>query len=166
MKKKHTGRRVERTRGEAGKILKHILADEFLLAAATRDYCGNITGSGFNGLRQLFGEQWQQVEGWLKQVAGRLYVAGTMARNALKHLARMARITAPAGAGLAIRTMIAELHALHAGLARRLRSDVAVCSGRLRDSRTADFLGELQHFHDQTAGLLASLLQDPPKAVD
>lgn len=155
-----------KVRGPTERILKHILADEFLLSAATRDYCQNITGPHFQGLKKLLDRQYRQVELWMGQVAGRVSAASSLARGSLNQLARFARVSAPAGAGLAIRTMTAELHALHEGLARQLRVDVAICSHQLQDARTADFLRELLHFHDTAAGLLRSLLESPRKGCD
>jgi DNA-binding ferritin-like protein len=145
---------------KSGEILEHVFADESMLCVATQDYCRNARGPHLHGLRGLFVAQYRQIEQWLARIVERTQAIGSMARGGLRRLARIARISAPAGAGLAIRTMVVELHALHEELARRLRMDAAICSRGLADTGTASFLGELLNFHEATAGLLQSLLEE------
>ena len=52
----------DKTRGEVCRILKTVLADEFVLSTRTRNYYWNVTGSHFQELRALFGDQYRRLD--------------------------------------------------------------------------------------------------------
>jgi starvation-inducible DNA-binding protein len=139
------------------KILDHVLAEECLLSATTRDYRWNVTGPNFHSLHKLFDEQRRQLDQWLDRIFERTRAAGLTRREQLDDLARgMAESTA-SGAGLPARKMIDDLLTRHEQLSRKLRDDVV----RLGDPATAELLQRLADFHDTTAWILRMLLEGP-----
>ena len=53
------------------KILNTLLADEYVLYTKTRNYHWNVVGPQFNDLHKFFGEQYEQLDGFVDEVAER-----------------------------------------------------------------------------------------------
>lgn len=162
MRPLNSGEPAKSVRGRERKILSHVLADESLLYVAARDFRENTRGPQVSRLRHLFDRHFRQVAVWLRLISRR---SRAIARGRLTSLARFARLSAPAAAGLATRTKVVELHALHQNLARRLQTDIADCrEAPGSDPATATFLEELRQFHEATARRLEELLADRRQA--
>jgi starvation-inducible DNA-binding protein len=137
-------------------ILNHVLEDECKLSATTRKFRWKVTGPNFHSLHRLFDEQRQQIDYWLDQVMARTRAIGVPADKvpAADEPATHEH-SLPAG------RMIGELLALHEKMARQLRADVEACGARCGDRGTADLLKRLVDFHETTAWMLRTLLDQP-----
>lgn len=147
------------TRLEVGQMLNLLLADETVLYATTRDYHWNVTGPEFRSLHQQFEEQYEQIAGWIDEVAERARAIGTGARGNWADLTKAARTSADPGIGLPAEHMLAELLALHEDLVVQLRADSDACTERFKDAGTADFLTGLMERHEKAAWMLRSQLE-------
>jgi DNA-binding ferritin-like protein len=153
-----------RARSKLRKIVDHALADVCVLAKTTRDYSRAVAQRQVTALQRLFEMQGQQLDGWLEQIsrhARSMTAAASM--DGIRKLVCAARIDPIAGNGLAVRSMIGELLAVHEKLAEQLRADAQLCAEKLADLTTAALLTKLVDYHDSTAQLLRSLLSDEPE---
>jgi len=149
----------DETRLEVGQLLNLVLADEYVLYATTRDYHWNVTGPEFRSLHLQFEAQYEQIAGWIDDVAERARSIGASARGNWADLTKATRTSADAGAGLPAEHMLAELLALHEDLVVQLRTDGDVCLNRFKDAGTADFLTGLMEKHEKAAWMLRAQLE-------
>lgn len=149
----------DEARLEIGQMLNLILADEYVLYATTRDYHWNVTGPEFRSLHLQFEEQYDQVAGWIDDVAERARAIGVGARGNWAELTKAARSSADPGFGLPAEHMLAELLALHEDMIVQLRADSAACADRFKEAGTADFLTGLMERHEKAAWMLRAQLE-------
>lgn len=153
---------TRRARATAAAMLNHALAEELLLSSLTRGFSGTVPH--FHSLHRLFAEQYRQLERWVDQLALRIWNLGSAAgpEGKMDELAAARCVTLPERVPAG--TMLRELLALHESIAERLRDDVEKCSRQLGDPGTADVLAGLVEFHENTAWLLRTVLQEPEPA--
>ena len=151
-------------RPEIGGILNHVLADEFALSAATRDYHWNVTGPHFRNLRELFDEQYHQLDRWTERVVERARLLGVAAHTGWRDLVKLRRFRPAPGAGLSAGRMMTALIELHEYIGRELQREIERCVAQFGDAGTAELLGELAEYHETTAWLLGELLDDRERA--
>jgi starvation-inducible DNA-binding protein len=138
-----------KTRDTLARILDHVLKDECMLSATTRDYRWNVTGPNLYSLHRLFDEQRRQLDEWLDQLVECAKSFGFGGRSSLEQKAELAG-NAVSSAGLPARTMVVDLLIRHEEMAHRLREDI----DRLGDQATADLLMRMVEFHETTAWML------------
>ena len=141
-------------------LLDHVLADEFALSTATRDYHWTITGPHFRSLYELFDEQYRELDQWMEKIVDRARSTGLTVRTGWKALTESPHFEPVGGATLTPRNMLSALIGLHEDMAERLRSnpDSEHALGLLPG--LSGLLEELQEYHETTAWLLSELLQD------
>jgi starvation-inducible DNA-binding protein len=139
-----------KARETLARILDHVLKDECLLSATTRDYRWNVTGPNLYSLHRLFDEQRRQLDEWLDQLIERAKSLRFGARASLEQKVQLAAVDAVSGAGLPAGTMVVDLLLRHEEMAHRLRGDIE----RLSDPATADLLMRIVEFHATTAWML------------
>jgi starvation-inducible DNA-binding protein len=149
----------DEARLEVGQMLNLILADEFVLYAATRDYHWNVTGPDFRSLHLEFEAQYEQLATWADDVAERARSIGVGANGNLGELAKAARSSADPGIGLSGEHMLSELLSLHEEMIVQLRTDSEACIERYGDAGTADFLTGLMERHEKVAWMLRSQIE-------
>lgn len=145
-------------RCEVGRIINLLLADEFVVYVSTRGFHWNVAGPNSEPLRELFERQFCQVAERIEQLVEHSCAIGVWPSGGLGDVAKTARLDSDPGADLPPEDMVAELCGLHAGLAKQLQADIAVCGRRCRDHGVADFLSRLRSFHEDIAGRLHAVL--------
>jgi starvation-inducible DNA-binding protein len=150
---------ADKSRTKVGHLLNQVLADEFRLTAATKDYHWNVTGSNFHGLHILLDEQYHEIDVQIDAVAERARAIGVRANGSWEELTHAARLRAVSGAGLKGLRMIAELLDLHERMIVHLRQDIDACAETYDDAGTADFLTGLMEFHETKAWMLRALTE-------
>ncbi|HVU25482.1 MAG TPA: DNA starvation/stationary phase protection protein [Opitutus sp.] len=143
-----------------GRILNHLLADEFALSATTRDYHWNVSGPQSRSLQELFDEQHRQLDRWSERIGERVRALGLAAKTGWRELVQARRFRPAPGAGLSADEMMAALVALHEYLAAHLQRDTDECAGSFGDPVTAGLLAELAEYHETTAWMLGELRND------
>jgi starvation-inducible DNA-binding protein len=149
----------DESRLEVGRMLNLLLADEYILYSATRDYHWNVTGPEFQSLHLQFETQYEQLAQWIDDVAERARSIGVGARGNWAELTKAARSSADPGVDLSDEHMLSELLALHEEMIVRLRTDSGTCANRFKDGGTADFLTGLMERHEKVAWMLRSQLE-------
>lgn len=146
------------SRCEVGRVINHLLADEFVLYAATRGFHWNVAGSNFEWLRDFFEQQFRQVADSIEQLVEHSCAIGVWLSGGLSAVTKIALLDSDPGADLPPEDMVAELCGLHAGLAKQVHEDIAICAGRTRDPGVVEFLSRLKFFHEESAGRLHAVL--------
>jgi starvation-inducible DNA-binding protein len=141
-----------------GRVINLLLADEFVLYAATRGFHWNVAGTNFAWLRDFFEQQFRQVAEGIEQLVEHSCAIGVWPSGGLSALAKTSRLDSDPGADLPAEDMVAELCGLHAGLAKQVDEDIAICAKRTRDPGVVEFLSRLKFFHEESAGRLHAVL--------
>ena len=148
----------EKQRSGVVDILNAALADEFVLYTKTRNFHWNVTGPQFNDLHKFFEAQYQELEGFIDDVAERARALGGIALGSMQGYLKRTRLKESSGAPPVAMTMIAELLSDHETIIRQLREDVAKVSDKLGDEGTADFLTGNMEAHEKMAWMLRAFL--------
>lgn len=148
----------EAERGAIVRILNAVLADEYVLYTKTRNYHWNVVGPQFNDLHKFFEAQYEELDGFVDEVAERARTLGGQASGTLTEFLQQARLREQPGKYPDARTMIANLLADHETLARQLRQDVDATVNKHGDVGTSDFLTGLLEKHEKMAWMLRAFV--------
>jgi len=138
-------------------LLALLLADEFVLYTKTRNFHWNVTGPQFNDLHKFFETQYEEVDGFVDDVAERIRTLGYASPGSLAEFLSSARLT-ETGVPPDARGMISDLLADHQSIVRSLRADLAACQDAFGDAGTSDFLTGLMEKHEKMCWMLRSFL--------
>ncbi|HVL56297.1 MAG TPA: Dps family protein [Burkholderiaceae bacterium] len=138
--------------------LERVLADVIVLYFGARGAHWNVVGPNFGPLHEFFGEQYEQLDEEMDEVAERIRALGGRAPATIEGYARAKRIDEGAGEAKSAADMIGGLLGGHEALIRQLRDDIEVAE-RNRDDGTADFLTGLLEDHEKMAWMLRAHLQ-------
>lgn len=147
----------EGTRTKLLALLDRLLADEYVLYTKTRNFHWNVVGPRFNDLHKFFETQYEQLNGFVDDVAERSRQLGGRSLGSLKEFLAAARLKESSSRGLKADAMIAELLRDHETVIRDVRADVDASSAA-GDQGTADFLTGLMEEHEKMAWMLRSFL--------
>ncbi len=148
----------EKQRNGVVDILNAALADEFVLYTKTRNFHWNVTGPQFNDLHKFFEAQYEELEGFIDDVAERARSLGGVALGSMQGFSKHTRLKESVGAPPAAMTMIAELLKDHESIIRQLRKDIESVSEKHGDEGTADFLTGNMEAHEKMAWMLRAFL--------
>jgi starvation-inducible DNA-binding protein len=140
-------------------ILNTLLADEYLLYTKTRNYHWNVVGPQFNDLHKFFEVQYNELNGFVDDIAERARTLGGRAFGSLAEFAQHARLKEEPGAVPDARTMLANLLGDHEAIIRSLREDIEAAADRHHDAGTNDFLTGLMESHEKMAWMLRAFLE-------
>ena len=138
-------------------LLDALLADEFVLYVKTRNFHWNVAGPRFQPLHEFFEKQYEQLNGFVDEVAERSRQLGGRAMGSMKELAEAARLEESPSKGLSEEQMLSALMKDHESIVRSLRTDAEEC-GRLGDQGTMDFMVGLMQQHEKMAWMLRSFV--------
>lgn len=140
-------------------VFDQVIADEFALSTATRDYHWTVRGPHFRNLCELFDEQFRQINFWMERIADRARSLGWTLQTGWTEMGARPRFSPPSGCELNARGMLSSLVSMHRTLAENIRQDL-----RKADAETvmplAAVLSGLLEYHETTAWLLEELLKD------
>jgi starvation-inducible DNA-binding protein len=139
-------------------ILNAALADEFVLYTKTRNFHWNVTGPQFNDLHKFFEAQYEEIEGFIDDIAERARALGGAALGSLQGYLKHTRLKENNGAAPAAMEMVAELLNDHEIVIRQLRADIAKVSDKFGDEGSADFLTGSMEAHEKMAWMLRAFL--------
>ena len=136
------------------KLLIPLLADEYLLYTKTRNYHWNVVGPQFNDLHKFFEAQYEELDGFVDEVAERIRQLGAPSPGTLAEFTKASRLKEHPGQHPAAKAMIAALLADHEAVIKTLRSDLTTAQDKLSDAGTCDFLTGLMEKHEKMAWML------------
>jgi len=140
------------------KLLTPLLADEYLLYTKTRNYHWNVVGPQFNDLHKFFEAQYEELDGFVDEVAERIRQLGAPSPGTLAEFTKTSRLKEHPGQHPAAKAMIAALLVDHEAVVRQLRVDLDTAAGH-GDAGTNDFLSGLMEKHEKMAWMLRAFLE-------
>lgn len=146
-------------------ILNRLLAGEYLLYFAVRDYRWNVSGSDALKLHQLLGIHAHEIDGRMDRLAWRIGTLGGQPRISPTDLSASGCPVAAPGAGLAPARMLDELGRLQDALIARLRAAVDLCQRQFGDPDTTALLSDLLVYHERDAWVLRATYWDQPESL-
>jgi starvation-inducible DNA-binding protein len=153
---------TEKDRAGVVKILNTLLADEYVLYTKTRNYHWNVVGPQFNDLHKFFGEQYEQLDEFVDEVAERARQLGGRSVATLSEFVEEARLKEHPGQYPSAEEMLENLLADHETLIRQLRADAEAAANKYHDTGTNDFLVGLMEHHEKMAWMLRAFLEGKP----
>ncbi|MBD3270146.1 DNA starvation/stationary phase protection protein [Candidatus Peregrinibacteria bacterium] len=137
-------------------ILKHILADTYVLYYKTQVSHWNIEDPRFHSLHEMFEEQYEQLQDATDEIAERMRTLGAKAPLGLQTLLEATKLK-EYEKDLDANNMIKSLLEDHEHLIIELRQGIKTCAD-LGDDGNADFLTARLEEHEKTAWMLRSSL--------
>jgi starvation-inducible DNA-binding protein len=144
------------------RILKMLLADEFVFYTKLRNFHWNVTGPNFRSLHLILEEQYNDIAEVVDEIAECIRQYGEMAPGTLEEFKALTRHTEQPGLYPNARTMVASAVADHELLIRNLRQDIETIDEEYEDVAVEDFLTGLMEQHQKMAWMLRAHLEGEP----
>lgn len=148
----------DKDRKEVVKILERVLADEVVLLYKTKNFHWNVVGPDFSELHKFYDDQYEQINGFVDEVAERIRSLGEKAIGTLNEFISKSTLKEKPGDDPAAGKMNEILLKDHEQLIRNLRQDLSDCDEKHHDMGTSDFLTGLMEEHEKMAWMLRSYL--------
>jgi starvation-inducible DNA-binding protein len=137
------------------RILRGILADEYLLYTKTRNYHWNVEGMSFGALHDMFQQQYEKLDGFIDDTAERIRALGYYSPGSMAEFIHHSRLLEePSGSYPEAKEMVRRLAQDHQTLIRELRKGVHETDQNFGDVGTSDFLTGLMEEHEKMAWML------------
>jgi len=148
----------EQDREQIAEGLSRLLADSYTLYVKTHNYHWNVTGPLFNSLHTQFEEQYMALAAAVDEIAERIRALGVYAPGSYKAFSKLTKIEeseeVPSANG-----MIADLVKAHETVVRTAR-EAFPAAEKGSDEATADLLTQRMQYHEKTAWMLRSMLEN------
>jgi len=141
------------------KLLAPLLADEYVLYTKTRNYHWNVVGPQFNDLHKFFEAQYEELDGFVDDVAERMRQLGGRSPGTLAEFSKATRLKEQPGQHPNARDMLTALLADHEAVITALRADLATAMDKFGDAGTSDFLTGLMEKHEKMAWMLRAFVE-------
>lgn len=138
--------------------LSRFLADTYTLYLKTHNFHWNVTGPMFQGLHNLFMEQYNEQWLALDEIAERIRALGHFAPGSYAQFAKLSTIEEADGVPKA-RDMLRQLVEGQEALVRTAR-EVFPIAEKANDQPTLDLLTQRMQIHEKNAWMLRSLLDE------
>jgi starvation-inducible DNA-binding protein len=149
----------EEDRASIAEGLSRLLADTYTLYLTTHNFHWNVTGPMFNTLHTMFMEQYTELWNAVDPIAERIRSLGHPAPGSYKQFGELSSIKDVPTQPPKAMEMVAILVQGHEAVARTAR-EVFPLAEKASDEPTADLLTQRLAFHEQTAWMLRSLLEE------
>jgi starvation-inducible DNA-binding protein len=149
----------EQDRSAIAQGLSRVLADTYTLYLTTHNFHWNVTGPLFTSLHTMFMQQYTELWNAVDPIAERIRSLGFHAPGSYAEFGRLTSMQdAPVEPPQALE-MVRILVKGHEAVARTARELFPVAD-RASDEPTADLLTQRLSYHEQTAWMLRSLLEE------
>jgi starvation-inducible DNA-binding protein len=138
-------------------LLKHILADTYLITVKTQNFHWNVTGPLFPQLHQLFESQYNELNAVLDTLAERIRALGGKALGSFSSFLAYATLD-EAGDVSSPEAMLAQLLDDHESMIRAMRESFDILD-EAGDEVTLDLFVQRMACHEKTAWMLRSSLE-------
>ncbi|MCJ8208373.1 DNA starvation/stationary phase protection protein [Mucilaginibacter sp. RS28] len=139
--------------------LNHILADEFVLYAKTRNAHWNVEGPDFHSKHLFFESQYEQLDEIMDSVAERIRSLGHYAPATLKSFLELTHLSEVLHEKNDGTGFVTELLNDHESIIMKLREQVNYFANELKDAGTSDFVTGLMETHEKMAWMLRAHLR-------
>jgi starvation-inducible DNA-binding protein len=150
---------TQKDRDGITRILNVLLSDEYVLYTKTRKYHWNVVGMTFMDLHKFFEAQYEELDGFVDDIAERNRSIGGTAFGTMKEFLDNTRLKENPGRNPEAEAMIAVLLADHERIIQSLRADLETVQAKYHDVGTCDFLTGLMEKHEKMAWMLRAYLQ-------
>ena len=140
-------------------LLNATLADLYVLTTKTKKYHWNITGPRFMFLHEMFQKQYEAMDDFIDEVAERITSLGTKAIGTLDEFQKASQLEEHPEDFPDEEGMIEDLLTDHEIIVKTIRKNIAICSEH-EDEGSADLYVQLIRFHEKTAWMLRSHLEE------
>jgi starvation-inducible DNA-binding protein len=149
------------SRAGAADILNALVADESILCTKTKNFHWNVTGPFFSVYHAFFGEQYQELDEFIDEIAERVRILGFRAIGSFSEFINKGRLSEESTINLDGRTMILKLLRDHESIIRQLRHDIKMIEEMdSLDHGTVDFLTSIMQKHEKMAWVLRSHVEE------
>ena len=148
----------EADRAAIAQHLSRLLADTYTLYLTTHNFHWNVTGPMFNTLHDMFMGQYTALWNAIDPIAERIRALGHVAPGSYKSFGSLASVPDAPDQPPAAMEMVLILVKGHEAVARTAR-DAVPKADAAGDEPTLDLLTQRLDFHEKTAWMLRSLLE-------
>jgi starvation-inducible DNA-binding protein len=141
------------------KLLAPLLADEYVLYTKTRNYHWNVVGPQFNDLHKFFEAQYEELDGFVDEIAERIRQLGAPSPATLAEFIKATRLKEHPGQQPEAKGMLSALLVDHEAVIQTLRGDLATAMDKFSDAGTSDFLTGLMEKHEKMAWMLRAFVE-------
>ena len=149
----------ESKRENIAKVLAKLLAESYTLYLKTHKYHWNVTGPMFQTLHQMFETHYNELALAVDEIAERVRVLGVEAPGSYKEFSELSSIKEDATSKVAADSMIKNLLKDHEQVARTAKGILPILEDA-NDEGTNSLLGARIEYHEKTAWMLKSLVED------
>ncbi len=139
--------------------LSRLLADTYTLYLTTHNFHWNVTGPMFNTLHDMFMLQYTELWNAVDLVAERIRALGHVAPGSYKAFGKLASVPDAPDQPPKAMEMVSVLVKGHEAVARTAR-EMAPAADNAGDEATLDILTQRLNYHEKTAWMLRSLLEE------
>ena len=150
---------TEANRKSVSDQLGHLLADEFVLYAKTRNAHWNIEGPDFHSMHIFFEGQYEQLDELMDSVAERMRKIGHYAPATLAQLLQLTHLTEKSDSKNDSQGFLKELLKDHESIIEFIRGNINPFATTYNDAGTSDFITGLMETHEGMAWMLRSHLK-------
>lgn len=143
----------QNARGHVAEGLGPVLAGTFGLALKTQNFHWNVVGPGFQGLHNMFEEQYTDLYEAADDLAERIRALGAIAPGGLGRFQELSPLEDAPKTVPEAQTMVATLARDHDSMARAIRPLIAQAA-EVADEVTAGLLTDRLGVHEKTAWML------------
>jgi starvation-inducible DNA-binding protein len=143
-------------RAGVAELLRKILADEAVLAFKTRNYHWNVEGPHFPHLHKMFGEQYDDLDEKMDEIAEFIRAFGLPAPGSMAKMLEKTRLLEESDDRVNSELMVKTLVYDHEAIIRSLREDIETADKKYEAADVADFLTGLLEHHLKVAWMLRS----------
>jgi starvation-inducible DNA-binding protein len=139
--------------------LSRLLADTYTLYLTTHNFHWNVTGPMFNTLHEMFMQQYTELWNAVDPIAERIRALGHVAPGSYKDFVKLASVPDAPDQPPKAMEMVLVLVNGHEAVARTAREMVPAADDA-GDEPTLDLLTQRLDYHEKTAWMLRSLLEE------
>lgn len=139
--------------------LGRVLADTYTLYLKTHNFHWNVTGPMFTTLHAMFEEQYNALALAVDEIAERIRALGYPAPGSYQQFAGLTEVKDTAATPPSALDMVRELVSANETVVRTARALFSAADDAA-DESTADLLTQRMQYHEKTAWMLRSLLEE------
>jgi starvation-inducible DNA-binding protein len=131
--------------------LAKLLADEYVLYTKTRNSHWNVEGPDFHDKHKFFESQFEQLDGFIDEIAERIRTLGHYAPATLTDFLKLTRLTEQTRTPNNSQGYFTELLVDHENIIIILRGLITTFAEENKDTGTSDFITTLMEDHEKMA---------------
>lgn len=144
---------------KSAQLLGHILADEMVLYIKTLNYHWNIRGLHFGSLHLFLEKQYEQLSGWVDEIAERIRFLGHNAPGTMQEFLALTQLKEEPKERPIEKEMIKHLLLDQEKIIVHLRKGIDLTAEKYHDTGTSDFLTSLLREHEKMAWMTRAHLE-------